>query len=167
MSATFEPNLDPPLRQLFKEGRKADYDELSTKLADLKCRGKGPLKIWQRCKRAGRLDEYEGLYGLFCIDAHGNSPALAERHISEKPDGGLLVSIFGQYDPWVVIRRLNLGLGFLLRSARDMHGAFQVPAPQIDELAAKLERVKAERADRQHDEKSEPPRSSPHSPRAA
>jgi hypothetical protein len=101
MSATFEPNLDPPLRQLFKEGRKADYDELSTKLADLKCRGKGPLKIWQRCKRAGRLDEYEGLYGLFCIDAHGNSPALAER------------------------------------------------------------------ADRQHDEKSEPPRSSPHSPRAA
>ncbi len=143
-----------PLRQLFKEGRKAEYDELTAKLADLKCRGKGPLKIYQRYKRAGRLDEYEGLYALFCIDAHNNSPALAERAISEKPDGGLLVSIFGQYDPLTVIRRLDLGLGFLLGSARDMHGAFEVPAPALDELAAKLERVKAERTN-------------PHEPQAA
>lgn len=131
---------------------KAKYDELSAKLADLKCRGKGPLKISERCKRAGRRDEYESLYGLFCIDTHGNTPALAERHISEKADGGLLVSFFGQYDPWVVIRRLDLGLGFLLGSARDIHGAFEVPAPQIDELASKLEKVKAERANRQPDE---------------
>jgi hypothetical protein len=28
-----------PLRQAFKEGRKAEYDELSTQLADLKCGG--------------------------------------------------------------------------------------------------------------------------------
>lgn len=137
------------LRQVFKEGRKAEYDELVTKLAELKSRGKGPLKIWKRCQRAGRLDEYNGLYALFCIDTHGNSPALAERHISEKPDGGLLVSIFGPYDPWVVIRRLDVGLSFLFRSARDMHGAWKVPAPQVDELAARLEQVKNERARRQ------------------
>jgi hypothetical protein len=76
-----------PLRQLMKEGRKAEYDELNAKLADLKCRGKGPPQIYQRYKRAGRLDEYEGLYALFCIDAHNNSPALAERAISERPEG--------------------------------------------------------------------------------
>jgi hypothetical protein len=63
-----------------------------------------------------------------------------------------LVSIFGQYDPGAVIRRLDLGLGFLLGSARDMHCAFRVPAPEIDELAAKLERVtKAKRAQPQPD----------------
>jgi hypothetical protein len=140
-----------PLRQLMKEGRKAEYDELNAKLADLKCRGKGPLQIYQRYKRAGRLDEYEGLYALFCIDAHNNSPALAERAISETPEGGLLVSIFGKYDPGAVIRRLDLGLGFLFGSARDMHCAFRVPAPEIDELAAKLERVKAKRAEPQPD----------------
>jgi hypothetical protein len=144
-----------PLRQAFKEARKVDYDQLTAQLADLKCRGKGPLRIWQRCQRAGRLDEYNGLYALFCIDTHGNSPALAERHISEKPDGGLLISFFGPYDPWTVIRRLELGLGFLLRSARDIHGAFKVPAPQIDEFAVRLERMSTERASRQ------PPASAP------
>jgi len=119
-----------PLRQLMKDGRKAEYDELNAKLADLKCRGKGPLQIYQRYKRAGRLDEYEGLYALFCIDAHNNSPALVERAISERPEGGLLVSIFGQYDPGAVIRCLDIGLGFLLGSARDMYGAFRVLAPK-------------------------------------
>jgi len=63
----------------------------------------------------------------------------------------LLVSIFGKYDPGAVIRRLDLGLGFLFGSARDMHCAFRVPAPEIDELAAKLERVKAKRAEPQPD----------------
>jgi Family of unknown function (DUF5677) len=137
-----------PLRQVLNEGRKADYEELSARAADLKCRGKGPLKIWKRCQLAGRLDEYNGLYALFCMDTHSNSPALGERHVGEKADGGLVISIFGPYDPWTVIRRLDLGLEFLFRSARDAHGAFKVPAPQIDELAARLEKVKAERAKR-------------------
>jgi hypothetical protein len=57
-----------------------------------------------------------------------------------------LVAIFGQYDPGTVIRRLDLGLGFLLASARGMHGTFKVPAPDLDELGAKLERIKAARA---------------------
>jgi Family of unknown function (DUF5677) len=153
-----------PLRQLMKQGRKAEYDELSAKLADLKCRGKGPLQISQRYKRAGRLDEYEGIYGLLCIDMHGNTPALAERHLSEKPDGGLLVSFFSRYDPWTVIRRLDLGLGFLLGSARDVHGAFKVPAPEIGELAATLERVKAERTELRPDPL---PEVNPHGPRAS
>ena len=138
-----------PLRQVFKEGSKSEYEQLSAQLAELKCKGKGPLKIWQRCQRAGLLDEYNSLYALFCLDTHSNSAALAERHISERQDGGVLISFFGPYDPWSVIRRLDLGLGFLFRSARNIHGAFKVPAPQIDELAAQLERMKAERIGRQ------------------
>jgi hypothetical protein len=34
-----------PLRQLMKQGRTAEYDELGAKLADLKCGSKGPLQI--------------------------------------------------------------------------------------------------------------------------
>jgi len=45
-----------------------------------------------------------------------------------------------------------------------MHGGFEVPAPEIDELAAQLERVKAERAESQPDP---PPEVHPHGPRAA
>ena len=138
-----------PLRQAFLQGRKAEYDQLTAELASLKLRGKGPLKIWKRCQRAGRLDEYNSLYALFCIDAHNNGPALAERHVRENADGGLVISFFGPYDPGVVVRRLDLGLGFLFSAARDMHGAFQIPAPEIDELAARIEQVKTERANRQ------------------
>jgi hypothetical protein len=64
-----------PLRQVFKEGSKSEYDQLSAQLAALKCKGKGPLKIWQRCQRASLLDEYNSLYALFCLDTHSNSAA--------------------------------------------------------------------------------------------
>lgn len=136
------------LRQAFAEGRKAEYDKLTAKLADLKCRGKGPLSIRKRCQRADRLNEYDSLYALFCIDTHNNSSALAERHLSERPDGGVLISLFGPYEAMAVIRRLDLGLQFLITSARNVHGAFRVPAPQIEELAVQLDRVRAERRER-------------------
>lgn len=132
-----------PLRQGFQVGRKADYDQFVTLLEALKEKGKGPLDIKSRCEKVGRLDEYESLYGLFCLDTHNNGAALAERHLSELPDGKLQISFFGDYDPQAVSRRLDFGLQFLIESALMVHGAFQVPAPQIDELAARLDRERA------------------------
>ena len=131
-----------------KDDRKADYDELRAKLADLNCRGRGPLKIWKRCQRVGRLEEYNSLYALFCMDTHNNGAALAERHLSENAEGNVMISFFGPYDPWAIIRRLDLGVQFLLNSARYIHGAFRVPAPQIEELATRLDQLKAQRAQR-------------------
>jgi hypothetical protein len=130
-----------PLRQEFQEGRKADYQQFVTQLAELEAKGKGPLQIRTRCDRAGRLDEYESLYGLFCLDSHNNGAALADRHLSELPDGNMQISFFGEFDPQAVARRLDFGLQFLLESARMIHGAFQLPAPQLDEIASGLVRA--------------------------
>ena len=132
-----------PLRREFQEGRKADYQQFVTQLAELEAKGKGPLQIRTRCDRVGRLDEYESLYGLFCLDTHNNGAALADRHLSELPDGKLQISIFGEYDPQAVARRLDFGLQFMLESARMIHGAFQIPAPQLDELASRLDHERA------------------------
>jgi Family of unknown function (DUF5677) len=132
-----------PLKQEFQEGRKADYQQFVTQLAELEAKDKGALRIRNRCDRAGRLDEYESLYALFCLDTHNNGAALADRHLSELPDGKLQISFFGEYDPRAVARRLDFGLRFLLESARMIHGAFQVPAPQLDEIASRLVRAGA------------------------
>lgn len=129
-----------PLQKDFKDGRKTDYDQFVAQLAALEAKGKGPLTIRERCERVGRLDQYESLYGLFCLDTHNNGAALADRHLSELPDGTVQISFFGEYDEEVVARRLDLGLGFLLESAQMIHGAFKVPAEHLDELAARVER---------------------------
>jgi hypothetical protein len=108
-------------------------------LAELKANDKGPLDISERCKRVGRTDEYQSLYALYCLDTHNNGAALGDRHVSEQADGTVQMSIFGEYDPQVTVMRLDWGLKFLLDSARMIHGAFQMPALEIDSLAARLE----------------------------
>jgi hypothetical protein len=135
-----------PLRQEMQEGRKADYQQFVTQLAELEAKGIGPLQIRSRCDRVGRIDEYESLYGLFCLDTHNNGAALADRHLSELSDGKLQISFFGEYDQQSVARRLDFGLQFLLESARMIHGAFHIPSRELDKLASRLDR---ERADRQ------------------
>jgi hypothetical protein len=56
-----------------------------------------------------------------------------------------VISYFGDYDPQTVIRRLDFGLQWLCESARIIHGAFRVPAPEVDEVAARFERERLER----------------------
>lgn len=123
-----------PLQQELQQGRKVDFDAFTTQLAALKAKGKGPLDVWERCKLADRTDEYESLYALFCLDGHNNGSALADRHLSERADGNVVISIFGDYEPAIIARRLDFGLKFLLESAGMVHGAFKVPAPQLEEF---------------------------------
>jgi hypothetical protein len=129
-----------PLREALQKGHREHYDQLTARLAELEDEGKASLKIWQRCKTVGRFDEYESLYALFCLDTHNNASALAERHLSEGEDGRPLISYFSEYDPQSVAMRLDFGLQFLFQSARMIHGAFQVPTPQVEELAERFER---------------------------
>jgi hypothetical protein len=133
-----------PLREAFQKGRKEDYDQLSVRLAELEDEGKASLKIWQRCAAVGRGDEYESLYALFCLDTHNNASALAERHLSEREDGTPVMSFFGPYDPQIVVKRLDFGLQWLFASARMTHGAFEVPAPEVEARAARFERERRE-----------------------
>ena len=140
-----------PLRDAFQKGRKDDFDQLAARLAELEDEGKASLPIWKRCKEVGRSDEYDSLYALFCLDTHNNAPALAERHLSETKDGSPLVSFFGKYDPAVVASRLDFGLQFLFQSARMIHGAFRVPAPEVEAVAERFERERSERRARRED----------------
>ena len=135
-----------PLREAFQKGRREDYYQLTARVAALEDEGKASLKIWKRCKAVGRSDEYDSLYAMFCLDTHNNASALADRHLSESKDGSPLISFFGKYDPKVVARRLDFGLRFLFQGARMAHGAFQVPAPEVEALAARYEREESERA---------------------
>lgn len=134
-----------PLRQEFEVERKADFDELVAQLAALKKKKKTPLSVRDRCDAVGRLGEYEGIYGMFCLDTHNNASALAERHLSEHKDGTPLISFFGPYNPQSVAMRLDFGLQWLFESADMIHSAFRVPAPQVAELADRFVRGRRER----------------------
>ena len=135
-----------PLRKTFQQGRKDDYGQLAARLAELEDEGKASLKISQRCAAVGRSDEYDSLYAMFCLDTHNNASALAERHVSEAEDGSPVVSFFGAYDPKIVASRLDFGLQFLFQAARMVHGAFRVPAPEIEALEAAFQRERRARA---------------------
>jgi hypothetical protein len=39
----------------------------------------------------------------------------------------------------------EVGLGWLFQSAHMIHSAFQIPAPQVEELAARFDRERAAR----------------------
>jgi hypothetical protein len=129
-----------PLRDAFQKGRKDIYDEQTARLAELEYEGKASLKIWQRCKTVGRSDEYDSVYALFCLEAHNNASALAERHLSEK-DGRPEISYFGDFDTQVVIRRLDMGLKWLFESVWATHGKFRVRAPEVETMAARFQQA--------------------------
>jgi hypothetical protein len=124
----------------------AEADAFKKRRDELMANKRGPMNLRTRCEKVGRLDEYKGIYALLCLDTHNNSAALTERHISEKPDGSIVVSVFGKYDPNTVIRRLEVGLGWLLQSAGIIHRAFQIPAPRIEELSQKYDAERKARA---------------------
>lgn len=131
------------LRKHFQEGRPETYGELSARQAELELEGKASLSLKTRCATVDRLDEYQGIYGLLCLDTHNNASALAERHLSERPDGSPIISIFGPYEPERVRMRLDFGLQWLFEAAHITHSIFGVPAPEVKELGVRFDRERA------------------------
>lgn len=134
-----------PLREEFQQRCRNDFQQLQVRLAELEASGRRKLTIRTRCERVGRLGEYESIYGLFCLDTHNNASALYDRHLAELPDGSPLISYFRTCEPETVARRLDFGLQFLFQSARLIHGAFRVPAPEVEAIAERFERERRER----------------------
>jgi len=106
---------------------------------------KRPLSIEDRCRCANRLDEYHSLYRMFSLDAHNNSAALGDRHVSESREGTPQVAFFAVMDPKITAGRLDHGLRFLIESARMVHEAFRTDSPEVFALA---ERFRQERLGR-------------------
>jgi hypothetical protein len=132
-----------PLQKDFQQGRPETYEELRKRQAELEDEGKASRTIKKRCRAVDRLDEYQGIYALLCLDTHNNASALAERHLSEGPDGSPVISIFGPYEPERVVMRLDFGLRWLFEAANITHQIFGVPAPEVRELAAQFDRERA------------------------
>jgi Family of unknown function (DUF5677) len=124
---------------------KNEADAFKARLGEFVAKKRGPMDLRARCEKVGRGDEYKGIYALFCLDTHNNAASLTERHISERPDGSTMISVFGKYDPRTVALRLEVGVGWLFQSAHMTHGAFQIPAPQVEELADRFERERKAR----------------------
>jgi hypothetical protein len=135
-----QSRTNPLLRGLF-ERHAADLDLMIARLSELKRAGRVALTIEDRCKLAKRSDEYLSLYGLFCLDAHNNSAALADRHLEHTPDTSVItIKFLCEPDIPSVVRRLSFGTGFLVQSAVMIHEAFHTGATEIVELAGRHER---------------------------
>lgn len=122
-------------------GVRDELEKFRRRLAVLKAEGIAPLKIYQRCKRVGRTDEYESLYGMFCLDSHNNIAALVDRHMLEV-EGETVVNIFAPPFLPGMMHRLSFATGFLLQSAEMIHGAFQTRAPLLPPLFKRYEELR-------------------------
>jgi hypothetical protein len=81
--------------------------------------------------------EYSSLYGLFCLDAHNNSAALADRHLEHLPDTSVVtIKFLCEPDIPSVVHRLSFGTGFLIQSAVMIHEAFHTSTTDIVQLNA-------------------------------
>jgi Family of unknown function (DUF5677) len=134
-----------PLLQGLTEGRPELSRTFAERFAELKAAGKRPLSIEARCRRAGRQNEYDSLYALFCLDSHNNSAALADRHMTDQANGVPLISFFQEPDPCVVARRLEMGMGILAQAALMLHCAFRIDSAQLEALVKSYETAREKR----------------------
>jgi hypothetical protein len=98
--------------------------KMGERFAELKTKGKGPLTIESKCRKTGRLAQYESFYALVCLDSHNNSAALADRHIQGESNGVPQVSIFKIPDPAALVRRMEFAMDITVNAAVMIHGAF-------------------------------------------
>jgi hypothetical protein len=134
-----------PLLQGFMDKTPEISTAMQSRFSELEAAGKRPLAIEERCRRAGRLDEYKSFYRLICLDSHNNSAALADRHIKDQSSGIPLISFFQEPDPVVVSRRLELGMGIVVQAARMVHGAFRVSSDHLEALVLRYQRERLQR----------------------
>jgi hypothetical protein len=113
------------------------HAEYKKKLDELAEDGYSPLPIWRRFKRADRMDQYNTLYALYCLDAHNNITALAERHINNAGDA---VSLFREMDHLATCNRMATGLEYLIRSSIIIHSAFRTGEQSVVGLQDRFSR---------------------------
>jgi hypothetical protein len=120
---------------------KHDVDRLrgqyEAQLGELTKAGFSPLAIWRRFKRADRMDQYNTLYALYCLDAHNNVAALAERHFGSAGDALMLFREVDQLATW---NRMTTGLDYLISSSVMIHSAFRTGEQTVIDLQEQFKR---------------------------
>lgn len=134
-----------PLLEGFSDETPEQSQAMAVRYEALKAARKRPLTIEERCRRVGRLEEYETLYALYCLDSHNSGAALAERHLTDQPSGVPLVSFFALPEPQTVARRLEFGMGTVMQAGQMVHSAFRTDSDRLEACLTLYRRQRAER----------------------
>jgi hypothetical protein len=121
-----------------------NIDYIEKKLMDLKMKGYSPLKIRDRFKKAGMLNEYNSMYNLLSTDTHGNIRALIRRHI--EIDGADFNIVYYKDDPIEeFLSYIDSTCGMLVHAAIGIHELLGLEAlSEVKTLRKSLEEWRGE-----------------------
>jgi hypothetical protein len=112
-------------RERFEELKEAGFDQ---------------LHVRTKFERADRLDHYNTLYGLYCLDSHNNITALAERHFGSAEDA---MTLFREMDEASVSARMTFSMECVIASAVMIHATFRTGDQSVLALKEQFIRERA------------------------
>lgn len=101
----------------------AQIADQEKQIGELKARGKGPLNVFERFKRADMVKEYQSLYNFLSCDSHSNIRALVSRHI-ESGDNDFKVVLYKDKPIETFLATLDSTAGLLIKASLSVHEAF-------------------------------------------
>jgi hypothetical protein len=115
-------------------------------LAELRKRGKPPLKVLERFERAGMVEEYHSMYNFLSCDAHSNIRALVTRHFEETSSDFNLV-LYKDEPVESFAATLDSIAGLLIDASIATHKAFASKRMnEVEALLPQLEAIRREHA---------------------
>jgi hypothetical protein len=112
-------------------------------IRELKARGKHPLNVFERFKRANMVDEYRSLYNFLSCDSHSNIRALISRHI-ERRDNDFKIVFYKDEPIETFLATLDSTAGLLIEASLSVHKAFN--SGSLIEIQKTREELNAMRA---------------------
>ena len=118
----------------------AQIEKEAAELEALRSRGRGPLSVFDRFRKAKMEEEYRSLYNFLSCDAHSNIRALISRHITVN-DNDFQVVYYKDEPLESFISILDSSAGLLLQLSEKMHANYESGKgndvkSMFDELAA-------------------------------
>lgn len=126
------PNLD----ELLEDQR--------AKFLDLKRKGYGPLKQYEKFDKSTLTQTYTSVYNFLCCDTHNNMRSLISRHTEISDDqSDFQVKYFTELDLVENLQYIDSSLGILVESTQQIHRALTSPkATEVESLTEKLHEIR-------------------------
>jgi Family of unknown function (DUF5677) len=137
-------NSNPYLKRISQsQNLDEEIKNNKTDLRNLKAKGFAPLKIFDRFKKAGMVQEYLSIYNSLSNDAHSNIGSLVNRHI-EIHDNDFSVVYYKHRGLEDYLTYLDSAAGLLINASVRIHTFFKTDnLKDIEQLNAELERIRA------------------------
>jgi hypothetical protein len=102
----------------------AQIEKETAELKVLRDKGRGPLKVFERFKKANMEKEYKSLYNFLSCDAHSNIRALISRHLTFT-ENDFEVAYYKDEPIESFISILDSTAGLLIHASAEMHKRYQ------------------------------------------